>query len=95
MDASASGFRQLSAGARIEILGFFLKKAFKSFLVAPGGCSREWFSVAIHWDRGWNINIFFKKKGIHIYNLVWIPYLFVYSTIFKYFLCSFMFLSKA
>lgn len=62
MDASASGIWQLSAGARIEILEFFLKKAFNSFLVAPGGCSREWFSVAIYWDRDWNISIFFNSK---------------------------------
>ena len=59
MDASASGLWQLSVGARIEILEFFLK----SFLVAPGGCSREWFPVAIYWDKDWNISFIFKKKG--------------------------------
>ena len=46
MDASASGLRQLSARARVEILAVFLKKDIKSFLVTPGGCSRERFPVA-------------------------------------------------
>nr|DAE33838.1 MAG TPA: hypothetical protein [Caudoviricetes sp.] len=36
MDASASGLRQLSARARIEILEFFLKKAFNSFFNHSG-----------------------------------------------------------
>ena len=36
MDASTSGLRQLSAGARIEILEFFLKKAIKSFFSRSG-----------------------------------------------------------